>query len=276
MDLTNLEIYSRGHRGGERQGREVFADNNAFAWLTWLLATVYTNKKSMRPASSSSSSLLFLSWLLLGLLGGVLAFAALDVPTARHHHSRSSSPLPLSLLSSSTNTDFDYLETVREGIAEAGLSDDWDEAAAFLSDAAAIERREAEDSLARAWNWRGWAVVKSQIARRFIRPAPPDPRQLQTAIRWLREGPLAVPDTALVRGVREHPDVYLISPEEMYGKALEAAPEEYQSPDAFRETLLRTPSVLGCIYNCVDTGCNSNCGSCWVSFQTVNKQIKGE
>jgi len=178
--------------------------------------------------------------------------------------------------STTENTDFDYLETVREGIAEAGLQQDWEAAAAFLSHALSIDLPEAEDSLAKAWNWRSWAVVKSKIARKFIKPLEPNVEQVRAAVQWLREGPLAVPDEVLVTGVREHPAVYLLTPQVTYEQALSVAPELYTSPDVFRETLLRSPSVLGCTFNCADQGCNSECGSCWVSFQTVNKQIKGE
>lgn len=174
--------------------------------------------------------------------------------------------------SSTTTTDFDYLETVREGLAEMGLENDWNAATAFLSESISIELPEAEDALARAWNWRSWAVVKSKIARKFIKPLPPNLQQVETALAWLREGPLAVPDAVLARGVRENPDVYLLEPEAKYGQALAVAPEEYRDPETFRETLLQAPSMLGCTFNCVDTGCNSDCGSCWVSFRTVLKQ----
>ena len=178
--------------------------------------------------------------------------------------------------STTENTDFDYLERVRDGIAEAGLQRRLGGRRRVL-----VQRRfhrppEAEDSLAKAWNWRSWAVVKSPMARKFIKPIKPDVEQIRAAVQWLREGPLAVPDAVLVTGVREHPAVYLLAPQVTYEQALSVAPEPYSSPNVFRETLLRSPSVLGCTFNCVDQGCNSECGSCWVSFQTVNKQIKGE
>ena len=172
-------------------------------------------------------------------------------------------------------TDLEYLATVREGIAAAGLQDDWTTAATFLSDDLALDLVDAEDALARAWNWRSWAVVQSPMARKFIRPIPPNMTQIQNALTWWRRtGPLAgrIPDPVLRRGVREHPNVYLIAPDQMYEQALSVAPEAYRNADTFHSLLVEMPSVLGCTYNCVDTGCNSNCGNCWVSFQTVLKQ----
>ena len=174
----------------------------------------------------------------------------------------------------SADAELEYLATVRQGIAAAGLQDDWTKAVTFLSQDLSLELAHAEDALARAWNWRSWAVIQSPMARKFIKTTPPNPVQLQQAMAWWRHGPLAgiLPDDMLRRGVREHPQVYLVSPEQMYQQALLAAPEAYRNVDTFHALLVEMPSVLGCSYNCVDTGCNSNCGNCWVSFQTVLKQ----
>jgi len=213
------------------------------------------------------------------VLCSAACFRELSAFTARHQqqHCPTSSSIyyiqSTTTLWSSSTADFGYLETVREGLVEAGLEDDWNTAAAYLSDAVpGVNLSQAQDSLAKAWKWRSWAVVKSPMARKFIKTVPPNVAQIQTAVAWLREGPLAVPDEVLARGVRENPEVYLLEPETLYGQALHVAPQEYRDPETFRETLLRAPSVLGCTYNCVDTGCNSDCGSCWVSFKTVLKQ----
>ena len=175
-----------------------------------------------------------------------------------------------------TAADLQYLETVRQGLVELGLDEDWDVAATFLSTALSLDRIAADDALARAWRWRSWAVAASPMTRRFVKPLPPNLTQLQHAVTWWRQGPLAaLPEEVLMRGVREHPDLYLVTPEQLYHQAVAAAPEEYHcDADTFLALLVDMPSVLGCTYNCVETGCNSNCGNCWVSFQTVLKQSK--
>ena len=243
---------------------------------------LYSKSTRMSPIFSGFLCGLLLA-LLVGFFTGPPVEAAAFATTARQawwakKRSRTVLGTPTEMSSSSsssstTSTDFEYLETVRQGVAEAGFRDEWDAAVEFLSESL-MTREEAEDSLAKAWNWRGWAIVTSPIARKFIKTVEPNAEQIRTAVEWFCDGgPLApLPDDVLAAGVRERPETYLISPDVAYDKALESAPEPYNDPKQFRETLLRSPSILGCTFNCADTGCNSECGSCWVSFQTVLKK----
>jgi hypothetical protein len=80
-------------------------------------------------------------------------------------------------------------------------------------------------------------------------------------------GPLELPRDVLQQGIILCPDAYLLNPQQNYEQAIRAAPKQYQDPVQFRNLLLSNPAVLRCTYNCADTGCNSECGNCWVSFQ---------
>jgi len=161
----------------------------------------------------------------------------------------------------------DYLDKVREGIVEAGLEEDWKSATETLSTSIGIDLPEAEASLAQALNWKSWAVCKSNIARKYIKPLNPDVEIVKSSLQWLREGPLALDSTVLRKAILEYPQAYLTSPEATYKQALSVAPSEYKSPDVFRELLLKDPAVLQCTYNCADDGCASECGNCWVTFR---------
>jgi hypothetical protein len=164
----------------------------------------------------------------------------------------------------------DYLIAVRTGIQEAGHAEEWEAAVAHVVTAVpTLDSAAAEDVLAQAWNWKRWAVVTSPLARKYIKVVPPDAAAVARALTWLREGPLALDDDdVLAVALKEHAAVYLgASPEATYAQALAVAPSKYKDdPERFRQTLLRDPSVLGCTTNCVKTGCDSNCGNCWVSF----------
>jgi hypothetical protein len=170
-------------------------------------------------------------------------------------------------LAASTRTD--YLDAVRLGIAEAGYSEEWETAAAAVVEATdgQLDATAAEIVLAQAWNWKRWAVVTSSLARKYIKTTPPDAATVVAALTWLQEGPLGLQAESLAVALTEHAAVYLAAPPETtYAQALAAAPLAYQDPVRFRETLLRDPSVLACTTNCASTGCNSDCGNCWVSF----------
>jgi hypothetical protein len=123
--------------------------------------------------------------------------------------------------------------------------------------------------LARAWNWKSWAVTTSKMARRYIKPLPPNVEQLQAAITWLQEtGPLHLSTPQqLATAIASDPVSYLIDPCTSYQRALQAAPSEYQDEKAFLALILAKPAAMKNYYNCDGSGCNSECGNCWVSFQ---------
>jgi hypothetical protein len=203
------------------------------------------------------------SLLVLGILA-LLAPSMPFVPTVLPHQRMQS----LRLWSTTSNDEYAYLERVREGMAEAGLQDEWTSAAQTLAESVLMDMEQAEHCLSVALNWKRWAIVTSPIARKFIKTAPPDSAAVTASLQWLRQGPLAVSDNSILKAaILQYPEAYLLSPAENYRQALQVAPAAYQNPDVFRELLLRDPAILQCTYNCVDNGCNSECGNCWVSFE---------
>ena len=170
----------------------------------------------------------------------------------------------------------ELLPTVREGIEEKGATLEWIACAELLATEVLVAGGEsdsdammqAEMLLASALDWRGWARVTSTIARKYMKPKLPSSEQLQTAIEWLRNGPLEITDPFnLVKAIKESPTAYLVDPETAYRTSLETAPKQYKDPDTFKALLMEDPSVLECSYNCADGGCNSNCGNCWVTYE---------
>jgi hypothetical protein len=105
------------------------------------------------------------------------------------------------------------------------------------------------------------------MARKFIRTSPPNSSMIESSIRWLQQSPLELTNDIILQGILQSPDAYLINPQLNYEKAILVAPKQYQDPSVFRALLLRNPTVLRCTYNCIKTGCNSECGNCWVSFE---------
>ncbi|CAB9527159.1 expressed unknown protein [Seminavis robusta] len=203
--------------------------------------------------------------LLLSSRQEVSAFVATPYYGSRTHHR--SQPFLLHAV----KTDEEILEIVREGIAEADATAAWNECVTLLQDSGVVviatTQQETEMILATALEWRGWARVSSAMARKFMKPKQPDPVKLQAALQWLKDGPLALSGDALGEAIQQSPAAYLIDPEAAYQEALQTAPAKYKDPDYFKAVLLQDPSVLECSYNCVDEGCGSECGNCWVSYE---------
>jgi hypothetical protein len=171
----------------------------------------------------------------------------------------------------STSAPADLLPKVRQGVDEAGGLEEWDACSALLChEIPSLEQDEAEFLLARAHQWRSWASARSDMARKYIKTSLPNTRQLKAALSWLTAGsagtgPLELSPEQLLNSIREFPNVYLIKPEETYHRALKVAPSEFKDPDAFKELILKRPEALQFTFNCEDTGCQSECGSCWVT-----------
>lgn len=171
---------------------------------------------------------------------------------------------------SSAEEEYPYLETVREGVLEAGFEEVWNKSAEMLAESISIELVEAEVCLAQTWKWKNWAVTTSKFARKYVKTVDPDHEALKTSLNWLKEvGPLALNHELLRDAILKYPEAYLTCPEKNYKKALEVAPSKYQDPSEFRDLLLKDPSAFQCTYNCAagNGGCNSECGNCWVSFK---------
>ena len=161
----------------------------------------------------------------------------------------------------------DYLETVREGIVQAGFDEAWEASVALLSETTDMDKEEAEECLAKAWQWKNWAVCSSSIARKYIKTIKPNAAAIATSLNWLQSGPLGLDQNILRAGILSSPEAYLLSPEENYNQILKVAPKKWKDPADFKALLLEEPEVLQLTYNCADEGCNSNCGNCWVTFE---------
>ena len=171
------------------------------------------------------------------------------------------------VIARSSSSPADILPTVREGIAEAGGSEEWDKSVAVLSEAMGADGEEAERILADALGWRAWAAANEKF-RRFQKPVAPDTAKLEESIAWLKDGPLNLDQEQLVAAITTSPKVYLQGPEVAYRKAKGAAPKKFA--DTFDELVLKDPSVMECYHNCSDDGCASECGNCWVSYEMRN------
>lgn len=149
-----------------------------------------------------------------------------------------------------------------------------------------------EDSLAKALNWKSWATTKSNIARKYIKPQTPQLSIIQSSFNWLLQtGPLQLFDQLNVvkLGIQSCPKEYLINPEQSYKKVCQVAPSKYGIASTttpmninFRQLLINDPTILQYTFNCqlrggdddddnAYGGCQSNCGNCWVSYQTKNQ-----
>lgn len=177
--------------------------------------------------------------------------------------------------------EFAYLIKVRECIKEVSIVDnidymnEWKSAvqmiSALINDdrSNAISEEQIESGLAVAWNWKRYVIITSPIARKFIKTIQPNSTMIKSSIQWLQhERELLLPNVTILQGILESPEAYLIEPQVWYEKALRSAPQPFHKNAAkFRELLLEHPSALQYTYNCIDTGCKSECGNCWVSME---------
>jgi hypothetical protein len=181
--------------------------------------------------------------------------------------------------STTLNDKHSFLTKVRECLKE--LSDtegidymkEWNDSVAIISslqndDQGNVSVQQIESSLAEAWNWKRYVIITSPIARKFIKTTKPISAMIASSIRWLQDGELQLPSATILQGILESPESYLIQPQASYEKALRIAPHPYTNDATkFRELVLQYPSALQYTYNCIDSGCKSECGNCWVSFQ---------
>jgi hypothetical protein len=233
-------------------------------------------------------SLLYYLLLMLILMVGLSLSQALLIGTYYEYSSTSSilrrgsaaasrsttSFVILSASSSSANT-LDYLETVREGMAEMGFDvEEWESCGILLAEKTGLSLEESQDVLAKAWSWKSWAVTTSKIARKYIKPKEPSVSIVEGALSWLEGEPLNLStQQEFTRAVRSDPVAYLVDPATSYQKALQAAPPEYKDVNAFHALLADKPEALKNYANCKEDGCNSECGNCWVSFKLKGDYI---
>ena len=183
--------------------------------------------------------------------------------------------------SGSSNDEYAYLTKVRECIQEISdienidYMNEWNDSVKIVStllnddDQRIISVEQIESSLAEAWNWKRYVIITSPIARKFIKTTKPSSAMIVSSIQWLqKEGELKLPNETILQGILESPESYLIQPQVNYETALRMAPKPYTNDATkFRDLVLQYPSALQYTYNCIDSGCKSECGNCWVSFQ---------
>lgn len=128
-----------------------------------------------------------------------------------------------------------------------------------------MDEEEAEECLAKVWQWKNWAICTSAIARKYIKTIDPDAAAVAASLDWLQAGPLGLDQDLLRASVISSPEAYLLSPEKNFDQAQKVAPEKWKDPTDFIQLLLEEPEALQLTYNCAGEGCNSNCGNCWVA-----------
>ena len=160
-------------------------------------------------------------------------------------------------------TNDDFLPAVREAVLEAGGEAAWKESTAALSKL--FDMEEAELYLADAFGWKGWAKA-SEMTKKYQRPKLPDAVKIIEALEWLREGPLELNEEQMQSSIAQYPKTYIDAPSESYRKAMGTAPRKHRNN--LKELVRQDPSVLQVTYNCDGEGCASECGSCWVSYES--------
>eukprot|EP00980_Cylindrotheca_fusiformis_P003631 scaffold814_cov100-Cylindrotheca_fusiformis.AAC.13 len=188
-------------------------------------------------------------------------------PPLQRHQSSHSSRLYADI---KTEADLELLPSIREAIQES--EDDtaiaiWDECVDLVSTKSGLSPELSELALAKANGWKAWIKVTSKFAKKYMKTYIPDKAKLETALTWSLGSPLSLSSEQLSRAIRDYPEVYLSDPASNYEKALSVAPKQYQDPEKFISLALADPSVLGCTFNCVNLGCSSECGNCWVSYE---------
>ena len=199
--------------------------------------------------------------------------ASVPSPTARryrHYQHNSAIRSRLHSSPSSSSVDVDLLEKIRSGIDEAGGTEAWNECTDVLVnalDGAFPTAADAELLLATAFSWKAWATCTSDLTRKYIQTEIPSPDQLKHSLSWLmEEGPLSLSSDQAFLAIQEYPKVYLTTPAESYKKSLNVAPRSFRTnEDTFVELIKQKPAAIQFTYNCEDEGCQSNCGSCWVT-----------
>ena len=167
------------------------------------------------------------------------------------------------------------LQAIHEDLAQKEALTEWKASAGALAKALGQGEEDAELVLAKAFGWTGWFQLNRPS---YLQPKlPPAPEQIEAALDWLSHGPLQLTSEHLRRALEIKPQVYLEHPQSSYEKALQVAPEQWRSPEALRELLLRKPQVLDLTHNCLLTDpaervinedgealhCDGRCTNCW-------------
>ena len=170
-----------------------------------------------------------------------------------------------------TEADLELLPKIQESILEenggdAAVLEAWKEAVSLVASTSGLAEDLAEVALAKAYGWRAWVKVTSKFAKKYMKISVPDVDKLKAALDWPTSGPLGFSRDQLAQAIHLSPEVYLIDPAVNFEKALGVAPAPYNNADEFIKLANGDSTVLTCTTNCVDSGCASNCGNCWVSY----------
>ncbi|CAL1167088.1 unnamed protein product [Cladocopium goreaui] len=156
---------------------------------------------------------------------------------------------------------------IRQALEESGTLRQWLESAAALSQACSLELEEAEGILAKSAGWSTWLAVNRAA---YLKPEDPNAQETLEALKYFRDGPLKLTSEQLRDVLRASPKA-LSKPQAAYQAARQTAPEEFQSPEAFRELVLRCPMVLELSFNCGHS-CAAACNRCWCPAMNRIKQ----
>lgn len=168
-----------------------------------------------------------------------------------------------------SEAEVDLLPSIREAIEEKGDASamaSWNEAIALVCSKTGLPEESAEIALAKANGWRAWVKVTNKFAKKYMKTYIPEKAKLDAALDWPLTGPLKFSQDQLAAAVVGTPDVYLMDPETKFEKARSVAPEGFKDTEKFIELANSDPSVLALTFTCVNSGCNSECDSCWVAY----------
>ncbi|CAK9099701.1 unnamed protein product [Durusdinium trenchii] len=147
---------------------------------------------------------------------------------------------------------------IREALKEGGCLNQWFDSATAVANACGLQTDEAETILAKGFGWSTWLAVNRAA---YLKPENPDSAKISEGLDYFTSGPLKLTKEELRYVLQESPKA-LNRPAAAYQDALATAPEEFQSPEAFRELLLRCPMVLELSFNCGHS-CAAACARCW-------------
>lgn len=198
----------------------------------------------------------------------------------RYHGAAATTTALASTKSSTTSTDDAALLTeIRNEIVERGGEDElrtWEECVQILSDLfQQVDNNEGEGGgegtiaelyLSDAYRWKAWATA-SETMRKYQKPTLPAPDALRASLAFLAEKPLQLTPSQIIDNIQKYPQIYLREPQASYKKVLGSAPRKYRSDETLKRFIEHDPNVLQVTFNCDGEGCQSECGSCWVSYE---------
>lgn len=106
------------------------------------------------------------------------------------------------------------------------------------------------------------------MMKKYQKPVLPDATKVREALEWLKEGPLEMSEEQVRSNIRKYPSIYLVDPGASYKKVMGSAPRKYRDADVLKEFISDDPNILQVTFNCDGEGCQSECGSCWVAYES--------